>query len=103
MKDVKKEKWVFEEALASVVLGILGGMLPDILEPATHPNHRQFFHGLLLIAVVFYGREKLYQLLELTPQQRGLFDSLLAGYSSHLYLDGLTPKGLPLGGRLCIN
>ena len=37
------------------------GTLPDLLEPALHPNHRQFFHGVLFAAGVSIALYKLYQ------------------------------------------
>ena len=37
------------------------GTLPDVLEPALHPNHRQFFHSFLLATGVGFGLYKLYQ------------------------------------------
>src|ERR1700736_2048406 len=32
------------EVLLSAGVGIIDGLLPDLLEPAIHPNHRPFFH-----------------------------------------------------------
>lgn len=96
VKYIKQEEWTLRGAICSATLGALGGMLPDMLEPATNPNHRQFFHSLLFGAVLFFGRDKLYEILGLNVQQKALCNSLLAGYSSHLVLDGITPKSLPL-------
>ena len=36
-------------------LAWLAGTLPDILEPARHPNHRQFFHSLAFAGLVGHG------------------------------------------------
>src|ERR1700722_7535097 len=37
------------------------GTLPDVLEPALHPNHRLFFHSFLFATGVGFGLYKLYQ------------------------------------------
>lgn len=96
----------FAETMARVDLGevalfsVGGGFvasIPDFLEPATSPNHRGIFHSLLCGLAVFYvafGK----------PSKRmGLFNrfslrALALSYLSHLFLDGLTPKGLPIVG-----
>ncbi len=96
IKSVRKEEWTFEGAAGSGLLGALGGMLPDILEPATNPCHRQFFHSLLFGAVLLFGKEMVFEALKLSDEQKVLFNSLLGGYSSHLVLDALTPKSLPI-------
>ncbi len=37
------------------------GTLPDILEPAFHPNHRQFFHSIGFAGLLGCGLYKLHQ------------------------------------------
>jgi hypothetical protein len=37
------------------------GTLPDVVEPALHPNHRQFFHSFLFAAGVSVALYKVYQ------------------------------------------
>jgi inner membrane protein len=37
------------------------GTLPDVLEPALHPNHRQFFYSFLFAIDVGFVLYKLYQ------------------------------------------
>jgi len=39
------EKISFSELLGSALSGVLTAKVPDILEPATHPNHRAVFHS----------------------------------------------------------
>lgn len=76
--------------------------LPDILEPATSPNHRQFFHsvafaGLLCLAFRELGKWQ--------PESAGddflkaLGQVAIPAYLIHLFLDSLTAKSLPLIGR----
>jgi membrane-bound metal-dependent hydrolase YbcI (DUF457 family) len=75
--------------------------LPDILEPATSPNHRKFFHSLLFAGML---ARALHEVRSWKPQTdtekfwRQLI--LLAGsaYLIHLVLDFTTHKSLPLIG-----
>ena len=76
--------------------------LPDILEPATSPNHRQFFHSVAfagLLCVAFH------ELGKWQPESAGgeflktLGQVAIPAYLIHLLLDSLTAKSLPLVGR----
>jgi len=82
---------------------IVGSILPDILEPARHPNHRQSFHSVLaasLIGVFLKNNKSIVQRIfsNLSPvEQEAVYTGLVAlglGYLSHLFLDAQTPKGL---------
>jgi inner membrane protein len=79
------------------------GTLPDVLEPALHPNHRQFFHSLLFASGVGFVLYKLYQW---EPESEGgklvRAAALVGGcaYLVHLAMDAFTPKSLPLVGKL---
>lgn len=84
-------------------LGALFGTLPDILEPAYHPNHRQFFHGLVFAAVLGYFGYKFYQWKPEEPWQQtvrtvGLI--AIGAYLIHLAMDATTPKSIPVVGKL---
>ena len=84
------------------VAGAALGKLPDWLEPALHPNHRQFFHSFAVLFAVGYGVKKAYDWKPETDLQRFLRGlALIAGgvYASHLILDAFTPKSLPLVGK----
>lgn len=81
---------------------IIGSRLPDLIEPATSPNHRQFFHSWLVFGATAAAIKALCDWKPLTPKEqhiRRLLISLLAGYSSHLFLDALTTKSLPFVGN----
>ena len=90
MSKEERDAW-WLNAVASAVGGAIGGYLPDMLEPATSPNHREFFHsvtaGVLLHRVMPRNTD--------TPGTV-LLKAIILGYFSHLTLDALTPKGLPL-------
>lgn len=78
--------------------GMIGGMLPDILEPATSPNHRGVAHSflallcLILLGVFLWNRKDKITLVQ------AFGEGLVAGCVSHLAADSLTPKGLPAIG-----
>ena len=82
--DDKPSK-VTHSIVAAPLIGEAMARLPDILEPALHPNHRQFFHSI-------------------TTLYEGVLHGLIVlggvAYISHLLADGSTPKGHPLFGKL---
>lgn len=93
---------------AATIKPLLGGAaaalftnLPDILEPATSPNHRRIFHSLAFAAFL---TTCLYQLNQWQPQTnsekllRGMGMLTVSAYLIHLALDFTTPKCLPLVG-----
>lgn len=81
--------------LAALVLGGLAGSLPDLLEPASSPNHRAFFHSLVAGGFLVASNASVRK-SQLPLEEKDLWSSLIFGYLSHLVLDGGTPKGLPL-------
>jgi len=91
--------------VSPVVGGLAASMftnLPDMLEPATSPNHRAFFHSLVFGGLLVAGMGELWRWRpedELDQLIRTL--GLLAGgaYLVHLALDFTTKKSLPLLGR----
>lgn len=82
----------------ATVAGMLG-TLPDVLEPAIHPHHRQFFHSLTFAALLGYGLHRLYRWETETELQQALKTlGLIAGgaYLVHLLMDATTAKSLPV-------
>ena len=83
--------------------GATFGTLPDILEPADHPNHRQFFHSLTFAVALGYLGYRLYMWKPEEPWQetlRVLGLIAISAYLIHLAMDASTPKSLPVVGRL---
>lgn len=76
---------------------------PDMLEPATSPNHRAFFHSVAFAGLLATA---LYKLNQWQPEDdfdklcRGVGMVALSGYLVHLALDLTTARSLPLIGRL---
>ncbi|WP_050553770.1 metal-dependent hydrolase [Leptospira santarosai] len=82
-----------ERLLIGGGLGIVGGMIPDILEPADNPHHRQTAHSVafaVLLCILIMQTKKKY------PSASVFLDSMFVGYVSHLGLDSTTPMGIPL-------
>jgi len=76
--------------------------LPDAIEPAIHPNHRQFFHSIAFASLIGYGVYKAYQWQTQTTQERILRGAALifgSAYLLHLMADFGTAKSLPLLGK----
>lgn len=117
----------FAEVLGGAVGGWVGGLLPDVLEPATTPNHRKLAHSVVVGGALTLARLAEWQaacrtearscvaralVLAVGSDARhraerdalvwrflaGILAGLVAGYASHLLLDAGTAKGLPLLG-----
>jgi membrane-bound metal-dependent hydrolase YbcI (DUF457 family) len=92
-----KFQWnnLIQLSIAGFAMGAITGISADIFEPALNPNHRSFFHsytiwilaGLMVYKVLSDNNDKIFKNLTMIG---------FAGYSSHLYLDSLTSKSLPL-------
>lgn len=94
----RNEKITLGDVVASAIIGGLsgsvGGVLPDLLEPATHPNHRGVMHSSL--ALVGAGSLPFIQSVQNTDlYSRIVINSFSIGYVSHLIMDASTPKSLP--------
>lgn len=77
------------------VVGGVFGVLPDVLEPATCFEHRQFFHSLSFAILAAGGIHQLLKRIQ-NPMVRRLVIVAAVGYGSHLALDAKTIQGLPL-------
>lgn len=101
--DVPEDESLFA-ILAAIGGGIIGGKLPDKIEPAyQNPNHRQAFHSVAVLGGIGWSIKALMDWYPETPQGRLLKYFLLglaAGYASHLLLDSVTQKSIPLLGRI---
>lgn len=77
--------------------------LPDLLEPACTPNHRQFFHSVVFASLLGVG---LYKLHQWHPEEttdkfwKTLGMLAVSSYLIHLALDATTAKSLPIFGKL---
>lgn len=88
--------------LAGGALAAILTKLPDVLEPAVHPHHRQFFHSVACAALVAAGWKKLHEWQPQSDEGRFMRKVGMIGtgaYLCHLALDALTARSLPLVGR----
>jgi membrane-bound metal-dependent hydrolase YbcI (DUF457 family) len=76
--------------------GAVGGILPDLLEPAVHPGHRNVCHSLTAGGLLVAGANKVHSNPTLHPCLKTVASAVTAGYASHLILDGQTPNGIPI-------
>ena len=77
--------------------------LPDMLEPAKNPHHRQFFHSVAFAAMIGGGMYKLSKWETQTEGEEFLkFCLMVAGgaYLVHLAMDACTKHSLPLFGKI---
>lgn len=84
---------------ASYFIGKGAGCIPDLLEPATSPNHRRVFHSWIALAAMGYGWKKAYDWEPKSDLDKFIrYVALVGGAAviSHLALDSFTPKSLPL-------
>lgn len=88
--------------LVSAALAAALTNIPDWLEPATHPGHRDFFHSIAFAAMLGLGAIKLYDWSPEEEWQKVIRYVSLVGagaYLVHLVLDATTRRSLPLIGR----
>lgn len=76
--------------------GGVAGLLPDIIEPATSPNHRRFAHSIIALVALGSSISKLNENQNFEATQKELLLTLAFGYGSHLLLDAGTPASLPI-------
>lgn len=82
------------EVVLAAGVGMIGGLLPDLLEPAIHPNHRRFFHSYAATALL--ARESsCFPNTQIPAETRAAIHLISLGFLSHLAADAHTPKGLP--------
>lgn len=84
---------------ASAALAYAAGTLPDVLEPAVSPNHRQFFHSLTAAGLLGHGLSRLWQWEPETDRDKVLKGAGLViggAYLVHLAMDATTPRSLPV-------
>ena len=98
----KKSELAHNPAVAVPLTGFFG-KLPDLLEPATNPHHRQFCHSVAVFAGIGCGLKKAYDWQPKDEKEtflRGLILVAGAGYLCHLIFDATTPMSLPLVGKI---
>ncbi len=73
----------------------IGGILPDILDPAYTTRHRGLAHSkIVLLIFVLFTVISLFTLLDQHRLESLVLYYFFFGYISHLSLDSTTPSGL---------
>jgi membrane-bound metal-dependent hydrolase YbcI (DUF457 family) len=101
-RDVQEEKNTHAPVTGSLLASICTN-IPDWLEPAVNPHHRQFFHSIAFAAMIGGGMYKLSQWKTQTDGEKLLkFCLMVAGgaYLAHLAMDACTKRSLPLLGKI---
>jgi inner membrane protein len=86
------------EMLGCALMSTAAAMVPDILEPALNPHHRNFAHSVVTgSALARFATDRCrVDNRDWEEFQKILWASATAGYLSHLVADACTPRGLPL-------
>ena len=101
--DEKQKRQATLKPIAGAGIAALTTNLPDILEPAINPHHRQVFHSFLVAIAVGYTWKELYRWQPEENGDKALRFILMTGcaaYLIHLALDSLTSRSIPLVGKL---
>jgi membrane-bound metal-dependent hydrolase YbcI (DUF457 family) len=83
------------ELLLCMAAAGAAALLPDLLEPATTPNHRSFCHSVTAAALVAYAVSGTHT-KECSQSEFLLLTMLGLGYLSHLAADATTPRSITL-------
>lgn len=93
--DARSRVNYWEVAGYAGIGGVIFACLPDMIEPATSPFHRGFFHSVGCGSMVTYGAFGDHS-EEGQPEERMQVRSMALCYLSHLVLDSGTPMRLPV-------
>lgn len=99
LEEYGRTKRISGRIIAVAGGGALCGTLPDLVEPATNPNHRRFFHSIAFAVTLAIALREIYIWDVKTDGEKLLkVISLVAGgaYLIHLLRDSTTKKSLPL-------
>ena len=101
--DKEGNRTVLHHPLVALACGALLGKLPDVIEPANNPHHRQFFHSWVFLSALSGAMKGVWDMKPETEVGRlARAAGLIVGgaYISHLMADAVTPRSLPLIGKL---
>jgi membrane-bound metal-dependent hydrolase YbcI (DUF457 family) len=87
--------WIY-----GLIVVIVGSIIPDILEPATHWRHRDICHsiGTLMSMALLFGITAIIAIIISFFSNFSIFylaSCFFLGYLFHLLADSITPAGLP--------
>ena len=94
-KDDPNLAFPWGELLTSIGVGYSLASLPDMIEPATDPNHRKYFHSSAMTGLVGYGTFGKH-MGNMDKNFKKAFQPIGVAYLPHLAADSFTPRSLPL-------
>ena len=81
--------------LAVAIIGsMIGSLAPDLIEPARHYTHRDFFHSKRILKYLIVPLLISFPIMFFVPIFEWIF-FIFIGYEMHLLADSTTPMGLP--------
>lgn len=83
-------------AMGCSIAGAVVAALPDIIEPATGPNHRSSAHSLAVAHLVASAAKGTWDSPAASSEQKAVAASIAAAYLSHLLADSVTPASIPI-------
>lgn len=93
-KDLNKYN-ITANAILGGAFGIIGGILPDILEPPTNPFHRRKYHSVLFGILLMTTSLTISKINRLPIMARIFYRAGVSGYIIHLVFDSKTPMRIP--------
>jgi len=98
MESAPGQKFNYGRLLGRTALGAGGGFAlstaADVLEPAHHSHHRDFFHSITALGLLSYGTYKLNK-SNMPKEIKQAGTAAAVGYASHIIADGDTPRSVP--------
>ena len=86
--------FAFSTMVYAIIGGIIGSILPDMIEPPDHYTHRGFFHSVSMMRFLLVALIVSFLIAFYETWVWSVF-YVIVGYVMHLLADGTTPMGLP--------
>ena len=95
-KLIPDEPFTFKGLTGSALAVAFFGLLPDLIEPAIHPNHRAFAHSFTMSGMLLGSNLITWKSPNFPIGVKFMITICSSAYLSHLMADARTPKGLPI-------
>jgi len=95
----KDENFHFGHILSVSLGGIIGSALPDKIDTPNNPNHRALAHSIFVNGSISLNIKDFFIWIDnqdIYDWIKWFIKGLIIGYLSHICLDFVTPKGIPL-------
>jgi hypothetical protein len=68
------------EVVRAAGVGMIGGLLQDLLEPAIHPHHRKFFHSYAATALLAHANHHVSRDKQMPAEARAAIHLILLDF-----------------------